>query len=68
MNARTSRLLARVARVMFDRDPREVRQPEVSVLADLKLSWHAATPVERAVVRRGMVNAVNEILEQPHRV
>lgn len=51
MNARTSRLLARVARIHWLRDPRDPRQPESSVLAKLKTAWNSTPPAERDAAR-----------------
>jgi hypothetical protein len=39
MNARTARLLARVARAHYLADTRDPRQPEASVLAQFKAAW-----------------------------
>lgn len=63
MNARTSRLLARVARVMFDNDPSEHRQPESQVLAGLKKAWQDTPAVRRDEARRGLVAATQALIE-----
>jgi hypothetical protein len=55
VNARTSRLLARVAHLHHLRDPRPIRQPEASVLADLKAAWNRTPPAKRDETRRALV-------------
>lgn len=63
MNARTSRLLRRTARVMFINDPHDPRQPEPLVLKGLKKRWNAMPRPMRGVHRVGIVNAVNYIIQ-----
>lgn len=63
MNARTSRLLRRTARVMFVNDPHDPRQPEASVLKGLKKAWHATPRPQRGIHRIGIVAAVNHLIQ-----
>lgn len=63
MNARTARLLARVARAHYLADPRDPRQPEASVLAQLKDSWNATPPAKRDETRRMLVNTFHQLIE-----
>lgn len=62
MNARTSRLLARVAHAHWLRDPRPERQPEANVLADLKTAWNRTPPDKRLEARKGLVAIFNELM------
>ena len=63
MNARTNRLLARVAHAHWVRDPRPNRQPEASVLADLKAAWQRTPPDKRFEARQALVAIFNELME-----
>jgi hypothetical protein len=63
MNARASRLLARVAHAHWLSDPRKVKQPQASVLADLKKAWRKTPRPERHTPRRAMVAMFNELIE-----
>lgn len=63
MNARTSRLLARVAHLMFINDPHDPRQPEASVLKDMKEAWNNLPPDRRGVYRKGIVAAANQLIQ-----
>lgn len=63
MNARTSRTLARAARVMFINDPNDPRQPEAQVLAGLKKAWINTPLARRHVSRVGIVAAVNQLIQ-----
>lgn len=62
MNARTSRLLARVAHAHWLRDPRDPRQPEGQVLANLKEAWNATPRPKREEARKGLVALFNTLI------
>ena len=63
MNARTSRLLARVARAHYLADTRDPRQHEASVLAQFKAAWNATPPAKRDETRRMLVNTFHQLIE-----
>lgn len=62
MNARTARLLRRVANVMYVNDPHDPRQPESLVLNGLKRAWHATPRPARGTSRRGIVAATQQLI------
>ena len=62
MNARTSRLLARVAHAMWLADTRDPRQPEASALAHLKTAWNRTPPDKRDETRKALVGIFNALI------
>lgn len=63
MNARTSRLLVRVAHLMWINDPHDPRQPQAQVLNQLKARWNATPPAERDATRRALVNLASQLIK-----
>ena len=62
MNARTSRLLTRVAHAMHQNDPRDPREPQAKVLERLKAAWNKTSPDKREEARRGLVAIFNQLM------
>lgn len=65
MNARTSRLLVRIAHLHHLRDPRTPKQPVESVLADLKTAWNKTPAGERGAMRHTLVRVGHQLMEIP---
>lgn len=65
MNARTSRLLVRIAHLHHLRDPRTPKQPVASVLADLKTAWNKTPEAQRGELRHTLVRIGHQLMEAP---